>query len=114
MTDVEQITKEPEEKIEKVKDPKKVAAGKRLAALNKKSKESSKEKEDNSSWLPDINFSTAIGIVGISLTAIDLYFRFFQKEKKVDKANFLETKKFNTIKEVEEPQQQQQKLIGML
>jgi len=104
MTDVEQITKEPEEKIEKVKDPKKVAAGKRLAAANKKSKESSKEKED--SWLPDINFSTAIGIVGISLTVIDLYYRFFQKEKKVEKSNFLETKK-------EEPQQQQ-KLIGML
>jgi len=104
MTDVEQITKEPEEKIEKIKDPKKVAAGKRLAAANKKSKESSKEKED--SWFPDINFSTAIGIVGISLTAIDLYFRFFQKEKKVEK-----TKKLETIKEVEEPQQ---KLIGML
>jgi len=112
MTDVEQITKEPEEKIEKIKDPKRVAAGKRLAAANKKSKLN--EKEDNSSWFPDINFSTAVGIVGISLTAIDLYYRFFQKEKKVDKANFLETKKFNTIKEVEEPQQQQQKLIGML
>jgi len=110
MTDVEQITKEPEEKIEKVKDPKKVAAGKRLAAANKKSKESSKEKED--SWIPDINFSTAVGIVGISLTVIDLYYRFSNREKKVDKANFLETKKFNTIKE--EPPQQQQKLIGML
>jgi len=104
MTDVEQITKEPEEKIEKVKDPKKVAAGKRLAAANKKSKESSKEKED--SWFPDINFSTAVGIVGISLTAIDLYFRFFQKEKKVAYKPKLET-----IKEVEEPKQ---KLIGML
>jgi len=107
MTDVEQITKEPEERIEKVKDPKKVAAGKRLAALNKKSKESSlPKKEDNSSWLPDINFSTAIGIVGISLTAIDLYFRFFPKEVKV-----VYKPKLETIKEVEEPQQ---KLIGML
>jgi len=106
MTDVEQITKEPEEKIEKIKDPKKVAAGKRLAAANKKSKESLKEKED--SWFPDINFSTAIGIVGISLTAIDLYFRFSNREKKVEKYK----PKLETIKE-EEPQQQQ-KRIGML
>jgi len=108
MTDAEQITKEPEEKIEKIKDPKRVAAGKRLAAANKKSKQMSNEKEDNSSWFPDINFSTAVGIVGISLTAIDLYFRFFQKEKKVEKYK----PKLETIKE-EEPQQQQ-KLIGML
>jgi len=106
MTDVEQITKEPEEKIEKIKDPKKVAAGKRLAAANKKSKQMSNEKDDNSSWLPDISFSTAIGIVGISLTAIDLYYRFFPKETKVTYKPKLET-----IKE-EEPQQQ--KLIGML
>jgi len=111
MTDVEQITKEPEEKIEKIKDPKKVAAGKRLAAMNKKSKQSSKEKEDNSSWIPDINFSTVIGIVGISLTAIDLYYRFFPKETKV-----VYKPKLETIKEVEEhpQQQQQQKRIGML
>jgi len=110
MTDVEQITKEPEEKIEKIKDPKRVAAGKRLAAANKKSKEMLNEKEKNSSWFPDINFSTAVGIVGISLTAIDLYYRFFQKETKVAYKPKLET-----IKEVEEPPQQQQpKLIGML
>jgi len=56
--------------------------------------------------LPEINFSTAIGIVGISLTAIDLYYRFFPKETKVAYKPKLET-----IKE-EEPQQQ--KLIGML
>jgi len=106
MTDVEQITKEPEEKIEKIKDPKRVAAGKRLAAANKKSKEMLNEKEENSSWFPDINFSTAVGIVGISLTAIDLYYRYFPVYKP----------KLETIKEVEEPpqQQQQQKRIGML
>jgi len=106
MTDVEQITKEPEEKIEKIKDPKRVAAGKRLAAANKKSKQMLNEKDENSSWLPEINFSTAIGIVGISLTAIDLYYRFFPKETKV-----VYKQKSETIKE-EEPQQQ--KLIGML
>jgi len=106
MTDVEQITKEPEEKIEKIKDPKRVAAGKRLAAANKKSKEMLNEKEENSSWFPDINFSTAVGIVGISLTAIDLYYRFFPK--------VAYKPKLETIKEVEEPQQQKPKLIGML
>jgi len=106
MTDVEQITKEPEEKVEKIKDPKKVAAGKRLAAANKKSKQSLNEKDDNSSWLPDISFSTVVGLVGISLTAIDLYYRFFPKETKVAYKPKLES-----IKE-EEPQQQ--KLIGML
>jgi len=107
MSDVEQITKEPEDKVEKIKDPKKVAAGKRLAAANKKSKQALNEKDDNSSWLPDISFSTVVGLVGISLTAIDLYYRFFPKEKKVEKYK----PKLETIKE-EEPQQQ--KLIGML
>jgi len=105
MTDVEQITKEPEEKIEKIKDPKRVAAGKRLAAANKKSKEMLNEKEENRSWLPEINFSTAVGLVGISLTAIDLYYRFFPKETKVA---YKPEAKTSNVKE-EEP-----KLIGML
>jgi len=65
------------------------------------------EKDENSGWLPEINFSTAIGLVGISLTAIDLYYRFFPKEVKVAYKPKLETIK-------EEPQQQQPKLIGML
>jgi len=104
MTDVEQITKEPEEKIEKIKDPKRVAAGKRLAAANKKSKQMLNEKEENRSWLPEINFSTAIGIVGISLTAIDLYYRFFPKETKVA---YKSEAKTSNVKE-------EQKLIGML
>jgi len=109
MTDVEQITKEPEEKIEKIKDPKKVAAGKRLAAMNKKSKQSSKEKEDNSSWIPDINFSTVVGLVGISITVIDLYFRFFPKETKV-----AEAKTSNVKEEPSSTVKEEQKLIGML
>jgi len=101
MSDVEQITKEPEEKVEKIKDPKKVAAGKRLAAANKKSKQMLKEEQDNSSWIPDISFSTLVGLVGIGITAVDLYYRLKPAEKYEPK---LEPK--------EEPQQQ--KLIGML
>jgi len=81
MSDVEQITKEPEEKVEKIKDPKKIAAGKRLALVNKKSKQALKEEQDNSSWIPDISFSTVVGIVGIGLTAVDLYYRFKPTEK---------------------------------
>jgi len=100
MSEVEQITKEPEEKFEKIKDPKKVAAGKRLALANKKSKQQHEE-HDNGSWIPDISFSTVVGIVGIGLTAVDLYYRFKPTEKYEPK---LEPK--------EEPQQQ--KLIGML
>jgi len=105
MTEVEQITKEPEEKVEKIKDPKKVAAGKRLAAANKKSKQALKESEEHdnsSSWIPDISFSTAVGIVGIGLTAVDLYYRFKPTQKYEPK--------LEPIKE--EPKQQ--KLIGML
>jgi len=103
MSEVEQITKEPEEKVEKIKDPKKVAAGKRLAAANKKSKQVLNEEDDNSSWLPDISFSTVVGLVGIGLTAIDLYYKFFPTETKVV---------YEPKLEPEEPQQQ--KLIGML
>jgi len=101
MSDVEQITKEPEEKVEKIKDPKKVAAGKRLAAANKKSKQALNEKDDNSSWLPDISFSTAVELVGIGIAVVNLYYLLKPVEKYEPK---LEPK--------EEPQQQ--KLIGML
>jgi len=97
MSDVEQITKEPEEKIEKIKDPKKVAAGKRLAAANKKSKEISNEKEK--SWLPDISFSTAVELVGIGVALVNLYYLLKPKEAKI----------------VYEPKEEpQHKLIGML
>jgi len=104
MSDVEQITKEPEEKVEKIKDPKKVAAGKRLAAANKKSKQTLNEEQDNSSWLPEISFSTVVGLVGIGIAAVDLYYTLKPAETKVVYKPKLESK--------EEPQQQ--KLIGML
>jgi len=105
MSDVEQITKEPEEKVEKIKDPKKVAAGKRLAAANKKSKQALNEEDDNRSWLPDISFSTAVELVGIGIALVNLYYLLKPKETKI-----VYEPKLETIKE-EEPQQ---KLIGML
>jgi len=102
MSDVEQITKEPEEKVEKIKDPKKVAAGKRLAAANKKSKQALNE-DDNSSWLPDISFSTAVELVGIGIALVNLYYLLKPTETKIVYEPKLES---------EEPKQQ--KLIGML
>ena len=90
--DVEQITKTPIESNVKTKekDPKKVAAGKRLAEYNKRAKEALKEKikreaekeeeRDEQSknltaegWIPEISFTTAISLVGIGLTAINLF-----------------------------------------
>ena len=82
---VEQITKDV--KVEKVKDPKKVEAGKRLAAYHKKAKEALKNKEqpeEKSSWMPDISLTTALSVVGITLTAVDLYFR-WRKDKEPSK-----------------------------
>jgi len=52
--------------------------------------------------LPEISFSTVVGLIGIGLTAVDLYYRLKPAEKYEPK---LEPKE-------EEPQQQ--KLIGML
>ena len=103
--DVEQITKPPIESNVKTKekDPKKVAAGKKLAEYNRKAKEALKEKmkrdaekatepeerDENSKdltaegWIPEISFTTAISIVGIGLTAINLFMS-YRKDTKVD------------------------------
>ena len=90
--DVEQITKTPIESNVKTKekDPKKVAAGKRLAEYNRRAKEALKEKmkrepeeretgeSQNSKtltaegWIPEISFTTAISLVGIGLTVINM------------------------------------------
>jgi len=49
----------------------------------------------------EISFSTVVGIVGIGLTAVDLYYRFKPTEKIV------------VYKPKSEPEEEQQKLIGM-
>ena len=68
---------------QKTKDPKKVAAGKKLAKLNKKAKdalarEMKRESEPEDKWLPELSFSTVLTVVGIGLTAKDLFFRFYR------------------------------------
>ena len=96
--DVEQITKTPIESNVKTKekDPKKVAAGKRLAEYNKRAKEALKEKmkrEDekeeeretgesaiSEGWFPEVSFTTVISLVGIGLTAINMFMSYRKGE----------------------------------
>ena len=105
--DVEEITKTPitESVKTKEKDPKKVAAGKKLAEYNRKAKEALKEKikreaekeeeretgerqsramlSNEGGWIPEISFTTAISLVGIGLTAINMFMS-YKKETKVE------------------------------
>ena len=95
--DVEEITKTPvPESVKKEKDPKKVAAGKKLAEYNKRAKEALKEKmkreaekveeEDTGeshAWIPEVSFTTVISLVGIGLTAINMFMS-YKKDTKVD------------------------------
>ena len=88
----EQITKPaPKVKPQKEKDPKKVAAGKKLAEKNRQAKaalereikreiaEKEKEKENSAGWLPEMSFQTVLSLVGVAFTAFELYQRFRPK-----------------------------------
>ena len=88
----EQITK-PATKVkpQKEKDPKKVAAGKKLAEKNRQAKaalereikremaEKEKENENSAGWLPEMSFQTVMSLVGVAFTAFELYQRFRPK-----------------------------------
>ena len=91
----EQITKPaPKVKSQREKDPKKVAAGKKLAEKNRQAKaaldrevkreremaEKEQENEYSPGWLPEMSFQTVLSIVGIIFTVIELYQRFRQKD----------------------------------
>ena len=104
-SEVEQITADPapenKDTKKKEKDPKKVAAGKKLAEYNKKAKEAlaremkreeqmkieeseyNKEKTNNEykSWLPELSFTTVLSIVGLGFTAFDLFMRYREKAR---------------------------------
>ena len=88
----EQITKPaPKVKPQKEKDPKKVAAGKKLAEKNRQAKaalereikreiaEKEKEKENSAGWLPEMSFQTVLTIVGVAFSAFEMYKRFHTK-----------------------------------
>ena len=81
------------------KDPKKVAAGKKLAEYNKKAKEAlaremkreekmkqDEEQNENTyseakSWLPELSFTTVLSVVGLGFTAFDLFMRYREKAR---------------------------------
>ena len=81
-------------KPQREKDPKKVAAGKKLAEKNRQAKaalerevkreretaEKEQENENSAGWLPEMSFQTVLSIVGIAFTAFELYQRFRQKD----------------------------------
>ena len=88
----EQITKPaPKVKPQKEKDPKKRAAGKKLAEKNRQAKaalereikremaEKEKENENSAGWLPEMSFQTVLSLVGVVFTAFELYQRFRPK-----------------------------------
>ena len=88
----EQITKPaPKAKPQKEKDPKKVAAGKKLAEKNRQAKaalereikreiaEREQENENSAGWLPEMSFQTVLSLVGVAFTAFELYQRFRPK-----------------------------------
>ena len=88
----EQITKPaPKVKPQKEKDPKKVAAGKKLAEKNRQAKaalereikreiaEKEKENENSAGWLPEMSFQTVLSIVGVAFSAFEMYKRFRPK-----------------------------------
>ena len=88
----EQITKPaPKVKPQKEKDPKKVAAGKKLAEKNRQAKaalereikreiaEKEKENESSAGWLPEMSFQTVLTIVGVAFSAFEMYKSFRPK-----------------------------------
>ena len=88
----EQITKPaPKVKLQKEKDPKKVAAGKKLAEKNRQAKaalereikreiaEKEKENENSAGWLPEMSFQTVLAIVGVAFSAFEMYKSFRPK-----------------------------------
>ena len=88
----EQITKPaPKVKPQKEKDPKKVAAGKKLAEKNRQAKaalereikremaEKEKENENSAGWLPEMSFQTVLSLVGVAFSAFEMYKRFHPK-----------------------------------
>ena len=97
----------------KNKDPKKVAAGKKLAEYNKKAKDAlaremkreSNTEDSGESWLPELSFSTVLTVAGIGLTAIDLFFRFYRS--KTEKDSYDLSPVHMTIKTLPEPAPQQ-------
>ena len=91
---VEQITKTPINVPKKEKDPKRVAAGKKLAEKNKLMKEdyarlkaseaqratealqeAAEPETNDSEWLSKLSFTNVISLIGIGLAVYNIYVR---------------------------------------
>ena len=100
----------------KIKDPRKVAAGKKLAEKNriarealKKQREEEEEKEnDSSSWLPNTSFTTILSLVETGLTIFDLYLRTRQKQSPRTENEISEV-----VNKTQTQSQTQRKIFGM-
>ena len=112
----EQITKPaPKVKPQREKDPKKVAAGKKLAEKNRQAKaalereikreiaEKEQENENSAGWLPEMSFQTVLSIVGIAFTAFEMYQRFHPKTSSGVRINNEHNSTQNTISPRPEP-----------
>ena len=99
-TQEEQITKPaPKVKPQREKDPKKVAAGKKLAEKNRQAKaalereikreiaEKEQQDENYAGWLPEMSFQTVLSIVGVAFSAFEMYKRFHPKSSSVSVQN---------------------------
>ena len=101
---VEQITKTPSDTQKREKDPKRVAAGKKLAESNKrmreeharyKAAEAQKATEappgttepEGSGWLPKLSLTNVISLLGIGLTVYNIFMRSREKQPTIDKSN---------------------------
>ena len=88
---VEQITKAPSNVAKKEKDPKRVAAGKKLAEKNKQMREeyakykalegraseaqAAEPETNDSEWLSKLSLTNVISLVGIGLAVYNIYMR---------------------------------------
>ena len=77
---------------------------KKLAELNKKAKdalarEMKREAYPEDKWLPELSFTTVLTVVGIGLTAADLFFRFCRSKKEKDSYDLTTTATTTTTPE---------------
>ena len=122
-TQEEQITKPaPKVKPQKEKDPKKVAAGKKLAEKNRQAKaalereikreiaEKEKENENSAGWLPEMSFQTVLSIVGVAFSALKCINVFIQNQVlEVSKIQFRLEQNQNRAKQ--QPEQQRMRSL---
>ena len=105
---LEQITKTPSNVPKKEKDPKRVAAGKKLAESNKRMREEHarykafeaqrvtkspadtpdpETETEGSEWFPKLSLTNVISLVGIGLTVYNIFLRSREKQPTIDKSN---------------------------